>query len=61
MEGAPPPAAIVVVLAFLATTALATILTTDPHVVVALASFVAGFATGSYYRHLSHRPGGAGE
>lgn len=62
VEGTPPPAAaIAVVVAFLATSALATVLTLDLHVIVAVGSFAAGFATGSYYRGLSHRSGGTSE
>ena len=60
VEGA-PPAAIVVVVAFLASSALATLLTADIHTVVTIGSFVAGFVTGNYYRSVSHRSGGTSE
>lgn len=56
-----PPAAIVVVVAFLASSALATLLTADPQAFVAITAFLSGLATGNYYRHLSHRDGGASE
>lgn len=62
VEGTPPASAIVVVVAFLASSALATILTTEPNVIVTIGAFVSGFVTGNYYRHLSHRrPGGTRE